>query len=33
VKRKGAWQLVALLVVVAVVAFVAGYYVMMRFIA
>jgi len=32
VKRKGVWQLVALLVVVAVTSFVLGYVVMIRFI-
>jgi len=33
VRHKGAWQLIALLVVVAVVSFVTGYFVMIRFIA
>ena len=32
VKRKGAWQLISLLLVVAVVSFLAGYFVMIRFI-
>jgi hypothetical protein len=32
VKLKGAWQLIGLLVLVAVVSFVAGYFVMIRFI-
>jgi hypothetical protein len=32
VKHKGAWQLIGFLVVVAVVSFVAGYFVMVRFI-
>jgi hypothetical protein len=32
VKYKGAWQLIVLLAVVAVVSFVAGYFVMIRFI-
>jgi hypothetical protein len=32
VKHKGAWQLIVLLAVVAVVSFVAGYFVMIRFI-
>jgi len=31
-KHKGAWQLIALLVVVAVISFAAGYFVMVRFI-
>jgi len=32
VKHKGAWQLIGLLVVIAVISFVAGYFVMIRFI-
>jgi hypothetical protein len=32
VKHKGAWQLIGLLMVVAVVSFVAGYFLMIRFI-
>jgi uncharacterized membrane protein len=32
VKHKGAWQLIGLLALVAVVSFVAGYFVMIRFI-
>jgi hypothetical protein len=32
VKHKGAWQLIGLLLMVAVVSFVAGYFVMVRFI-
>jgi hypothetical protein len=31
-RHKGAWQLIGLLLVVAVVSFLAGYYVMIRFI-
>jgi len=33
VQRKGAWQFIILLLVIAVVSFVAGYFVMIRFIA
>jgi len=33
VKRRGAWQFIILLVVIAVISFVAGYFVMIRFIA
>ena len=32
VKHKGAWQLIGLMLVIAVVSFVAGYFVMVRFI-